>query len=90
VVGLPQDGQPWASEAPHSAQNFAVSGLAVPHAVHCMVRLYVRADMFERVAAMDVGIRELRAHLSRYVERVKEGDEIVVTGHGAAAGGPSR
>jgi hypothetical protein len=55
-----------------------------------MVRLYVRADMFERDAAMDVGIRELRAHLSRYVERVKEGDEIVVTGHGAAAGGPSR
>lgn len=31
---------------------------------------------------MDVGIRELRAHLSRYVERVKDGEEIVVTEHG--------
>ncbi len=31
---------------------------------------------------MDVGIRELRAHLSRYVEQVKGGEEIVVTEHG--------
>ena len=31
---------------------------------------------------MDVGIRELRTHLSRYVERVKEGEEITVTEHG--------
>jgi prevent-host-death family protein len=31
---------------------------------------------------MDVGIRELRAHLSRYVAQVKEGEEIVVTEHG--------
>lgn len=31
---------------------------------------------------MDVGIRELRAHLSRYVEQVKDGEEIVVTEHG--------
>lgn len=31
---------------------------------------------------MDVGIRELRAGLSRYVERVKAGEEIVVTEHG--------
>lgn len=31
---------------------------------------------------MDVGIRELRAGLSRYVERVKQGEEIVVTEHG--------
>jgi prevent-host-death family protein len=31
---------------------------------------------------MDVGIRELRAHLSRYVEQVKAGEEIVVTEHG--------
>ena len=31
---------------------------------------------------MDVGVRELRAHLSRYVEQVKEGEEIVVTEHG--------
>jgi prevent-host-death family protein len=31
---------------------------------------------------MDVGIRELRASLSRYVERVKQGEEITVTEHG--------
>ena len=31
---------------------------------------------------MDVGIRELRSHLSRYVEQVKGGEEIVVTEHG--------
>jgi len=31
---------------------------------------------------VDVGIRDLRAGLSRYVERVKAGEEIVVTEHG--------
>jgi prevent-host-death family protein len=31
---------------------------------------------------VDVGIRERRASLSRYVERVKTGEEIVVTEHG--------
>jgi len=31
---------------------------------------------------MYVGIRELRAGLSRYVEQVKQGEEIVVTDHG--------
>ena len=31
---------------------------------------------------MDVGIRELRAGLSRYVAQVKEGEEITVTEHG--------
>lgn len=31
---------------------------------------------------MDVGIRELRSQLSRYVERVKGGEELVVTEHG--------
>jgi prevent-host-death family protein len=31
---------------------------------------------------MDVGIRELRASLSRYVSRVKDGEEITVTEHG--------
>lgn len=31
---------------------------------------------------MDVGIRDLRAGLSRYVARVKEGEEITVTEHG--------
>jgi antitoxin (DNA-binding transcriptional repressor) of toxin-antitoxin stability system len=29
-----------------------------------------------------VGIRDLRDHLSRWVERVKGGDEVVVTDHG--------
>jgi prevent-host-death family protein len=31
---------------------------------------------------MEVGIRELRAHLSRYVKRVEAGEEIVVTDRG--------
>lgn len=31
---------------------------------------------------MDVGIRELRAGLSRYVRQVKAGEEITVTEHG--------
>ena len=31
---------------------------------------------------MDVGIRELRADLSRYVKQVHAGDEIVVTDRG--------
>jgi prevent-host-death family protein len=31
---------------------------------------------------MEVGIRELRADLSRLVKRVRAGDEIVVTDHG--------
>lgn len=31
---------------------------------------------------MDVGIRELRAGLSRYVNQVKAGKEITVTDHG--------
>ena len=31
---------------------------------------------------MDVGIRELRADLSRWVRRVSEGEEVVVTDHG--------
>jgi prevent-host-death family protein len=31
---------------------------------------------------MEVGIRELRAHLSRYLKRVREGEEIVVTDRG--------
>lgn len=31
---------------------------------------------------MEVGIRELRAHLSRYLDQVREGEEIVVTDRG--------
>jgi prevent-host-death family protein len=32
--------------------------------------------------AMKVGVRELRNNLSRYLERVRAGDEVVVTDHG--------
>jgi prevent-host-death family protein len=31
---------------------------------------------------VDVGIRELRADLSRYLRRVRDGDEVVVTDRG--------
>jgi prevent-host-death family protein len=34
------------------------------------------------MSRVEVGIRELRAHLSRYLDRVREGDEIVVTDRG--------
>ena len=33
---------------------------------------------------MDVGIRDLRNHLSRYIDQVREGGELVVTDRGAA------
>jgi prevent-host-death family protein len=33
---------------------------------------------------MEVGVRELRDHLSRYLDRVRDGDEIVVTDRGRA------
>ena len=33
---------------------------------------------------MEAGIRELRDHLSRYVEIVRDGHEVIVTDHGAA------
>lgn len=33
---------------------------------------------------MEIGIRELRNQLSRYIERVKEGEEIIVTDRGRA------
>ena len=33
---------------------------------------------------MEVGIRELNNHLSRYLDRVREGDEVVVTDRGRA------
>jgi prevent-host-death family protein len=34
-------------------------------------------------SAMEVGIRELRAGLSRWIERVRAGEELVVTDRGA-------
>ena len=33
---------------------------------------------------MEAGVRELRDHLSRYLEIVREGQEITVTDHGKA------
>ncbi len=33
---------------------------------------------------MEVGIRELKNHLSRYLARVRDGDEVVVTDRGRA------
>jgi prevent-host-death family protein len=33
---------------------------------------------------MEVGVRELRDNLSRYLEQVKDGGELVVTEHGRA------
>ncbi len=33
---------------------------------------------------MDVGVRELRNHLSRYLDRVRDGEEFVVTDRGRA------
>jgi prevent-host-death family protein len=34
------------------------------------------------MASVEVGIRELRADLSRWISRVREGDEILVTDRG--------
>lgn len=33
---------------------------------------------------MEVGVRELRNNLSRYLDRVREGEEVVVTDRGRA------
>lgn len=33
---------------------------------------------------MEAGVRELRDHLSRYLELVREGEEVTVTDHGRA------
>jgi prevent-host-death family protein len=33
---------------------------------------------------MEVGVRELRNHLSRYLDRVRDGDEVVITDRGRA------
>jgi prevent-host-death family protein len=33
---------------------------------------------------MEVGVKELRDHLSRYLDRVRGGDEVVVTDRGRA------
>ena len=36
------------------------------------------------VGVPEVGIRDLRDHLSRWIGRVRQGEEIVVTDHGRA------
>ena len=46
-----------------------------------MVRTEVASSKDE---LMEVGIRELRDHLSRYLEQVREGEEITVTDRGRA------
>ena len=33
---------------------------------------------------MEVGVRELRNHLSRYLQQVRDGDEVIVTDRGRA------
>jgi prevent-host-death family protein len=33
-------------------------------------------------ASVEVGVRELKNNLSRYLERVRAGDQVVVTDHG--------
>jgi len=33
---------------------------------------------------VEVGVRELRDHLSRYLDRVRDGDELIVTDRGHA------
>jgi prevent-host-death family protein len=33
---------------------------------------------------MEVGVRELRNHLSRYLDRVRDGEELLVTDRGRA------
>ncbi len=35
-------------------------------------------------SSTEVGIRDLRDHLSRWIDRVRRGDELVVTDHGKA------
>jgi prevent-host-death family protein len=42
-----------------------------------------KKDILKRYnGSVEVGIRELRAGLSRFVKRVEAGDEIVITDHG--------
>ena len=36
---------------------------------------------------MEVGVRELRDHLSRYLDQVRDGTEVVVTDRGQAIRG---
>jgi len=42
------------------------------------------ADQKRHTGRMEAGVRELRDHLSRYLELVREGEEVTVTDHGKA------
>src|SRR5262245_39351435 len=42
------------------------------------------ATSIGRRAPMEVGVRELRNNLSRYLDRVRNGEEVVVTDRGQA------
>ena len=41
-------------------------------------------DEKRHTASMEAGVRELRDHLSRYLDVVREGNEVTVTAHGKA------
>lgn len=41
-----------------------------------------KSATFTRPGEVSVGVRELRDHLSAYLERVKDGERITVTEHG--------
>lgn len=41
---------------------------------------YARSSLYAH--DMDVAVSELRAHLSRWLDRVREGDEVVITDRG--------
>lgn len=38
----------------------------------------------KRTSVTEAGIRELRNHLSKYLERVRDGEELIVTDRGTA------
>jgi prevent-host-death family protein len=40
--------------------------------------------LWRQEAAVKVGVRELRNNLSRYLDRVHAGEEVIVTDHGRA------
>jgi prevent-host-death family protein len=47
--------------------------------------LWLEIDLEKRHnEVMEAGIREFRDHLSRYIDAVREGAEVIVTAHGTA------
>jgi prevent-host-death family protein len=44
--------------------------------------LYKKADTEAYTTSMDVAVSELRAHLSDYLDRAREGAEVVITDRG--------